>query len=421
MLLTIRKINLHEIFAIVFLFLVYNPVSYARINPLVVMSAGIMWLFSAFKTNPKAVARSVNDKIFIVSLLFPLILLVLSLRSDVQFEKRCLMEPIFVLFFLFYVKAENRKAMIIITDFLIGYIIIISLNTIFMLGIDPDISRMMAGSSRTYGNFITGGYGTVYLLVLLTTALFSFYLDNKHCKWRILTVQNSKILIICLLFTVFIIRSRYTTAILILVFGMTAEFIGHKKERRLVFGIIMGGGVLFLLFQTNALSPLLMNLSMWFPEGISRNRIHQLADVILNLSNGIVSSKASFGSLQRVDLYLLSFNTIRENWVLGVGNLDILLYGGHMTFLDAMAKYGIFFGGIYISTRVYVLYAIATKFLTKYRVLYKILIFLFIILSFLNITDDLMILSTMFILIPFLCYLRETEKNLPRIRTETIT
>lgn len=398
----LNSLGVDEVIVYILLFLVINPISYARISPVVVMIATLIWFLSAYNASPGNMGKCITSPLFINICIYPILLVIYSIRSDIRFEKKSIADCVIVLMMLYYMGKNKEK----LHKFIVGYLVIISGYSIIVLLRNPMISRIMAGESAKYGNFLTGGYNTVYGLVFLSVAILGLIVNDKY--------RNHRNSLIFMLFATFIVLSQYVTALILLVLGSVLIFCGRNRFWKTFFVMCFVIGITLLILFPDFIVSLLFSISKWFPEGtFQRYRIQQLGELIVNFRQGIVSSTTTEGSVVRVDLYKITFDTIKSNFLWGVGNVSKKLTGGHATFLDVIAEYGVICGGVFIFTRVCLFFQILKFVPEQYKYCYRIIGFLFILLSIINTTNDMGISVIIYLEIPYLFLVsNETEKNL---------
>lgn len=398
-----RTLGQDEIFLLILLFLIINPISYSRISPFILIGLSVIWLLAAITVSQHSMSKSLTNKMFAVTCIYPILLLLYSVRADVLFEKKSFMDCIIILIFLYNINRRSIKLIEKQMKFMMLYLILIALYTIYQLILNPRVSRLMAGSAATYGNFLTGGYNTVYGVMLLSLALLGVITKTK---------AKSKYLPILVVFVVFIILSQYTTAFLLLMIGFIMIIFNKKKAWRIIFMFLAGACIIFVIIFPEIVSGYISYLAHLFPTGtFQRYRIQQLAELIVNFSNGNYGSTTTEGTIIRVDLYREMGKTIGNNFFFGVGNADRTLIGSHATFLDVIAKFGIFCGGAYVFARLYLLRKISMMIPGIYSRYYKVIGAIYMALSLLNTTDDMMISTVIFVAIPFIFLLNDKSEN----------
>lgn len=403
-----RTLGQDEIFLFILLFLIINPISYSRINPFILVVLSVIWLLAANIVSRHSMSKSLTNKMFVVTCIYPIFLLLYSVRADVLFEKKSAMDCIIILFFLYSINRRNTRSIEKQMKCIMLYLTLISVYTIYQLTLNPLVSRLMAGSAAIYGNFLTGGYNTVYGVMLLSLALIGVITKTK---------VKSKYLPVLVIFVVFILLSQYTTAFLLLTIGTVMIIFNKKRAWRIIFLIFVSACITFVVIFPEIVSGYISYLAHLFPSGtFQRYRIQQLAELIVNFSNGNYGSTTTEGTIIRVDLYREIGKTIGDNFFFGVGNADRTLVGNHATFLDVIAKYGIFCGGTYVFARLYLIKKISTMIPDTYQGYYKIIGVIYIVLSLLNTTDDMMISTMIFVTIPYIFLLNSTDQSYSKIQ-----
>lgn len=392
-----------ELLLLILLFLIINPVSYSRISPFILIGLSIVWLLFANIVSPQSFSRSVTNKLFVATMVYPFLLLLYSLRSNVLFEMKSFMECVIIFIFLYCINRKNHNTIEKVQKFVFFYLIVIAAYTSCQLLSNPLISRMMAGSADKYGNFLTGGYNTVYGIMLLSLAVLGVIRQSK---------AKYKFLPIFVLFSIFILLSQYTTAFLLLLLGVIMIVFEKNKKLRNFLLLFLIASIIFVILFPEIVSRYILSLAHLFPsEAFQRYRMEQLAEMTINFNNGNYDSATMEGTVSRVDLYRVTMNTIGNNFFLGAGNADRALIGGHATFLDVIAKFGIICGGAYVFTKLYLIRKISQMIPYIYSGYYRMIGIIYVVLSLLNTTDDMMISTIIFVIIPFFFLLNDFKKD----------
>lgn len=203
------------------------------------------------------------------------------------------------------------------------------------------MSSSIAGIRQHVGDddFIIGGFNFIYYCVLLFATLI-LILKRRHLK-----SSSERIVVIIWMITIVltVVRSMYTTAFLLLFFGVLISILygkKHWKRKMLVgVGVIMAVGVFFIPFVERFLLSINTNYSVVTVR---------LQDVHQGISGELVDTGDS-SLLNRIKRFITSLETFFTYPIFGVNHLtadeavfDNLLIGNHSEWVDSMAQYGVF-------------------------------------------------------------------------------
>lgn len=373
-----KYITIDGFLAVLFCLWIINPLSYKTIHQAIILCLGLLWCMTAYYRDGRLFQQIIANKIFLVSCIYPLFLLLVSMRADVRFEKKFVIEPLIVLIFLYYYYQKSQTMINCLPKCCIAYYTVISVYTTILLFINPYVARFLASTAHEdLASPLTGGYESVYCIMFLAIALIGVQLKgmkgDKGLIWLIL------------LYLLFIIKSQYVMAFLLLAGGVLLMFAAKKQRYMYMFMLLLIICAMLLFFGFIDVPLILYRIGELLPESFFKTRAYALSGFISNLMDGVVSSQSSLGTISRLDIYMTSINSFLNNIIFGVGNVDeIGLVGNHATFLDELARYGIFGGGLYITTRLYMLFGVKKMIPQNSRNMYSVLIFVFMLMGFFN-------------------------------------
>ena len=402
--------GIFDLVSCVFVIWILNPMSHEYYNPICICLISLVWMLFAYMSNKKCFTKALCSRIFFCSLIYPIVMNIYALLGHSRFEKSSLGIPILVLFYMyFYYRKDVRKNRLI---YYVGifYILSISIYTLIQLYGNHDISRLLANGDRQdkaqLVSPFTAGYYEIYSYVFLTIVIFKEFITTKS------KLNSVKFLLILMLLSVLFIKAQYTIAVLLFVFGIALL----QFERRNIWMILMLSVIALLgiisLLETDGVSHLIYSISNVIPEGILKNRIIQIGDLLTKETPKLRTN----GAVTRFTLYNISWNTFISHPIFGVADREILsnrdLIGGHSTFFDRLAQYWIFGGGIYISSKIYILVKICKTLPQKWRYVYSINILLYILLTVLNTShrNNLFLMLAVFIPI-FVIYMDDNNNK----------
>ena len=329
------SVQLDSVLFYLLVFLVINPISYARISSLFIFLGFLFWLIFAYAKNTSKIRKIIGNPVFLTSCIFPITLIFFSWRADVIFEKRCILDSMIVMLMLFYFHSD-RNSIHIKSSFILGYLFIIAIYSSYMLLQDPMISRLMAGEADVYGNSLTGGYNTVYGVMIFTLGLLGVALRKEK--------GSTKYYLFAFCFFIFVLLSKYVIALVMLIIGGVAVLSEHSRFLRITI-FVMAFLILFtFLFYPFFLQSISFAISDLFPQGdFEGNRWHQIGDLIIQFRTGNFTSNTSLSPVTRIDLYKQTFDAFVSNPFWGVGNTGTAMYnaGEHATVLDNLLSMGL--------------------------------------------------------------------------------
>ncbi len=402
------KISVNEIISCIFVLWVLNPITHEYLNPVYVIAIAAIWYVTASSQNKSAMGKALNSKVFILSWVYPLFMLVYVIARHAKLEKSSFGMPLIVLFYMYCYYRNNKKDSKLILKSSIFFFILMAGYTLLQLKKEPNISRLLAAGDKALKADIaspfTAGYTEIYYLVFfvisVTGAVLIYENRNFRCLYLLLTA---------LLFILFI-RAQYTIAILLMLFGIiTVCFTRRRKKTVWIFlGCVLCVIVfIFMIFGTDSLAEFIYFAADILPNGILKNRIIQIGDLFYS---GSPMMQGSNGAIDRFQLYAKSWNTFTSNFFFGAGDGENVsgFIGGHSTFIDRLARYGIFGGGLYITSRIYILFFVRKTLSDRWKHLYSINIVVFILVSILNTSDRNSFFMMLIVILPlFFEYIEE--------------
>lgn len=296
-------------------------------------------------------------------------------KGDFAFYSKYFMMYMFWFPFLLgniYIKSNNHRNILKIKKVIMLFLCITTLSTLVGIYLFDDPCRALASGNvmlnRYYQMRNIGGYGFIYALTLSIPWLIYQYKERK----------NRRIILCCILFIFCIIKSSYTTAILIMLCNLFVSYFLFIKRKMLSFCAFSFVAIFLVVCIFNNEFWLFI-LKFLHNDIILRERISNLRDLFV------------FGSLNgdihfRWRLYEVSIIAFFHNPLFG--NLFALsprLLGYHSEMLDLLGGTGIL--GITILLlvliRIYSVYSPAYNNL-RIRKYYLLAIVVIIFFSFVN-------------------------------------
>ena len=411
-------------FIFVLIMLLFINPKFSFMNQLFFISLCILWFCFATYCNKKRILDILKSKLFILFCLFPLISILYWLCGYALINKHVLLMPFILLLSQYYLYEDYKKNLSVILSFVFLYLFLISFITLIKLYSTPDLARLLArGDKEVISSIITpftATYATTYSICLIGIVIFSIgiYLNKIFMK------------VSCILVTLyiffFLFKAAYTISLLIYIFGILligcAYLWNYIKNKRRAFWIILLTAVALLVicfFARNFIADTILSLQKFAPDIMQQRRIQEIARLVRNF--GLENEG---GMINRFNLYFLSILTFIRNPILGVGfkeeylytseNVLIPLIGNHSTIFDILASYGIFGLFYIISIPIYYCSLIKNKAFNNLSIL-KITLLLFIILSLINTTENIMFYCAIIFIIPAMIYILpnyKKEKNI---------
>lgn len=368
----------------------------------------LVWGIAAFVSDRKGFEHVLGDRLLWINLCYPVILFLSVTIVNGFFIKHSILLPIMIFYFLYYYQKKFKTIECRLgLGASIAYLLLIHIYTLFMLKQDPNISRLLASSAygARYGNVWTGGYGHTYVTMLICIIVFAMILRCKNVAWRFIMIFVEAFSVL------FLMKAGYTMALLFAAGGILLVIlfeIGSKRKGAAVIlmGVILLPGILLVAGKgLNLLATIITNV-------YAQKRLQEVANLLQ--FNGIKSNGDLVG---RFGLYKLSAETFIKSPLVGVGNGTLYrkaLYGGHSTFLDNLACFGLLGGGTYIGLILYNLGNLCGRIEKDSRYIYISAFAAYILLSVVNVSDVVAIYAAVFLLIPMMICVysdRRREKN----------
>lgn len=394
------KISVQEAVSCVFVLWLLNPITHDYLSPAYVIVIAAMWYFTVNSQNKSAMGKALNSKAFIFAWFYPLFMLIYVAAGHAKLEKSSIGMPLIVLFYMYCYYRNNKKDDSLILKSSIFYFILMASYTLLELKKNPYISRLLANGDKVFkADFLsplTAGYTEIYYLVFFVISAFGAALIYKKRNFRYFYA-----LLIALLLFLFI-RAQYTIAILLVLLGTALAWFTRYRNKSVwlvfvnMFFIIL---LMFLIFGTDSLAEFVYLVSDMIPDGILKNRVIQIGDLFYS---GNPMMQGRNGAVVRFQLYSKSWNTFLSNFFFGVGDSEmaLALVGGHSTFIDRLARYGIFGGGLYIISRIYILILVRKTISDRWKRLYSINMVIFLLLSILNTSNRNSFLMMLIVILP---------------------
>lgn len=413
------NLSLNDLTSCMLVLWILNPMSHDYFSPIYVIIFAVTWCITANAENRKAMAKALGSKCFVVSWIYPIFMISYYVAGHAKLEKSSIGLPLIVLFYMYcYYRKDVRRNRLIVQVTMV-YIVLMVTYTLVQLRSNPYISRLLArgntASTAGLASPLTAGYNEIYYMVFFTITILGVAV---LCQNNIFKLKNA-IFAIYLLF--FFIKAQYTIAIILILFGVLLAIFRKKNFWMAVIAVI---GMLLLFFfiaGKDSLAEVFYAISMPIPVGILKNRVLQIGDYF---SSGAPRVLGNNGIRVRLNLYGESWNTFLYNFFFGVGDDEIVfvegMVGGHSTFIDRLAEYGILGGGLYIAVRIWILKLISSTIAKRWRYLFRVNAIIYIIMSILNTTNRNSFLMMLLVVVPLYLEYIEADTKYALNRTKYV-
>jgi len=215
--------------------------------------------------------------------------------------------------------------------------LISAITTVYVLTAFPTAAKILAMSGseveaekNIYLGMGCGGYGFIYSTVLLAVPLL--FTKEKSKLWKTLNVIT---VILCLYTT---ILSQYTLALLISCIAIIIAMFTVSKNSAETFAVKMIFSIIVLLVVVN-----LSAILSFFADSLVSTGNGGLSVRLNELVKYMNTGEQGYNLSGRTDRYAMSWELLLEKPILGnqIASGSVK-YGGHSSFLDQLAKYGIF-------------------------------------------------------------------------------
>lgn len=305
---------------------------------------GILWAIVAAMVDLTQLVRAVLSPLAVIYSLFLIFYLLGILISDhkllgIKYFGIYVLYLSIILIYEYYSGLKKDVYLKIVLELcFIGFIFFV-VKALFFYSIHPGAARILAGKPEYYGNImIGGGYQLAYLACIM-------------CSYLILQL-NIKNILLCILLGVLLIKTQSTITILITIIGIVLSLVyifirKFKRSDRIIIGFLLVFCIIIIFFLRDNIGELLVILSEDNNSSIMI-RIREIG----NLLRGQTIANES-ATMLRIVVYKDSLDIIINHPVFG----EIFMYGvtpglgstgGHSDMLDAVARWGIMMGGLFL-------------------------------------------------------------------------
>ncbi len=336
--------------------------------------------------------------------IWPIILLFYGLAGHATFSFSYVLYIIIFCIGVFYLIIRDRKSCLIISFLSIVYVSIISVRTLILYQIKPNISRILAygdpetiakyGGEKYLSPFIAG-YDTVYGTVFLFFVFIALLSNNKT-----LTKQHKVfVLPATIIFSFLILRAQYFTALLMWIVSICIVLVTKQKQQknRILLTMLLA----MILFILLSFGSRLLNYLSELPD-IGYNFSAKLKELAGILDGNAGDSEGDIGS--RSYYYGISIKGFSNHLLFGSGNINNLYvgYGNHSTILDAFAQFGLIGGLPFIIYYITPISMIKKHLDDERKSVFSLLLVLLFILSILNRSNTRTDFALIYIVIPMI-------------------
>ncbi|CAI3259716.1 hypothetical protein CIRMBP1286_00418 [Enterococcus cecorum] len=311
-----------------------NPI-HSNINAITIAIA--IWILSAICIRGRVFYRLFFSKSSVAIWLWPLVMIFYSIWGHMEFSFSYFIYMIIGFMIPFYLLDNNYFACKVVAVAGIGYCLIISVVSIGVYSVYPNISRVLSyGSSEmiqaqgllAYKTPFIADYRNIYILIFLILALMEVFRQADRFRFRILLIGLMAI------FTLNLILGQFSISYVLMLLGIAGFFVvntGNKKQKVMYIAMLMIGAVLLMLF----LKPILLEVGELLGGNVQMH-MKDFVDFLDGSENTALTS-------DRILVYSISLESILEHPVFGAGSLDEMYVsvGNHSSILDTFARFGI--------------------------------------------------------------------------------
>lgn len=389
------KLQLRDIFAILLSFMLINPLI-SLSNKFFFVACLVTWLTLAYSSNKLLFIKTIKAPQVLCLLLYLIVLFINMFFGRGRINTHEIILLIVIVFSEYYCNISNELPgkCIIFTSFCYLYLII--MFSLIRLQSNPKLLRILASGdiniTLQYGSMFTGNYSHVYFFVTYVSVLSLMIKEGLKRECEYLNIIFPFI---------FILYSQYTTALLLSAVSVLFIFTSFHKNKTKNYIPLFSLGMLFLVIVYLNLASILSFLINFFQDGSLSLRLGEVKAIID--SHSLLRS----GDLnQRILFFSTSLSTFIDNPVFGVGSLSAgygSQVGGHATFVDQFARYGIIGGSCYWLGIILHLNRLEKNVNFEYKRMYITLIIVHVVvLSLINVTIDAFYYYGMYALMPMM-------------------
>lgn len=300
----------------------------------------ILFLIISFIAFPKN-AINIIGKPYTISLAIFLIYYFIfsSFNINGTLAQFTFFSPIYIYFMIQDIIAKNsdlRKIQLFFVYSWISIFLIYCYLAYLFLQIDPMGMRRLTSEIKDDSFIVGGGYVLIYALCILVPVIIQSILQSKS------NAQKTLLFLSCLFMTFIIVKSLFTTAVLITIIGLIWAFTNRWNTKRKIAALLIIIPSCIILYE---FIPLIIQSISSEDNNVMMRRFEEINSL---LSGNNLSQSEDFYS--RVMLTVQSLETFLEHPIFGVGPLvnfsfygmEKMGVGSHAEWFDIFARYGIF-------------------------------------------------------------------------------
>lgn len=249
--------------------------------------------------------------------------------------------------YLYIYQIGNREGLKVIGIISLITIILVNINTIIQLQINPYLSRIISGANQELEQFGLGNYSYIYGLIFVVFALIGLMYSKKIKK--IYKVMNIIIIILC---CITIIMARFVISYAILLVGIIMILFKINNWKKML--IFISISIILFLGFSGLTSKVCESIAANTNDYIVKSRMQEISKFLKDFD----LTKTEDLRL-RIEAYSKSINAIKKSPIFGMffnNNLEMET-GAHSAFLDEIAELGIVFSLLFFI----ILYQILNK------------------------------------------------------------
>ena len=304
--------------------------------------------------------------------------------TDIYFIAQTFIYPLVTLYLF---KCQNQKAVTRIFYIVIISYMVTAVTTYIGCGIFPGASRQIAGNLDSkdeelftlYMQYNIGSFAFIYTLVMLLPIAIGMFRTHKK------SILFSVTMMVLIVMTV--IRSEYSTALIMMVLIAVSFFFPTNFRFRHIFYLFIVCGIFYIVGKLS-LGQLLIDLSQKVESASVSERFYDLGTFFVS-NGGAANMEGDVG--YRMEFYQKSLDMFKAYPILGGG---VQAAGGHSFLFDNLGKFGIIglFATILVYSKIYILFYRPFRFNSWYG--YALIVFVVaLILATLNPKDNIGVLT----------------------------
>ena len=101
--------GIFDLVSCVFVIWILNPMSHEYYNPIYICLIAVIWVLFACMDDQNSFAKAICNRVFLSSLIYPIVMILYALLGEREFGKSCLGVPLLVLFYMYFYYRHDKK------------------------------------------------------------------------------------------------------------------------------------------------------------------------------------------------------------------------------------------------------------------------------------------------------------------------